>query len=55
MEADSHVENDGISVSTSGLYDEHGMFGTGLVTAVNNAAAEIDFTSVDTSERYREA
>ncbi|ACY23553.1 conserved hypothetical protein [Gordonia bronchialis DSM 43247] len=55
VEADSHVENDGISVSTSGLYDEHGMFGTGLVTAVNNAAAEIDFTSVDTSERYREA
>lgn len=55
VEADIHIEDDGVSVSNTGLYDEHGMFGTALVTAVNNAAAQIDFTTVDTSERYREA
>lgn len=55
VEADSHVESDGISIGTAGLFDSHGMFGMGAVTAVNNAAAEIDFTSVDLTERYREA
>ncbi|WP_238423163.1 acyl-CoA thioesterase domain-containing protein [Gordonia sp. 'Campus'] len=55
VEADVHVEDDGVSVSNAGLYDADGMFGTALVTAVNNAAAQIDFTTVDTSERYREA
>ncbi|MFE0751614.1 PaaI family thioesterase [Gordonia sp. NPDC058843] len=55
VEADVHIEDDGVSVSNAGLYDENGMFGTALVTAVNNAAAQIDFTTVDTSERYREA
>ncbi|MDL9935121.1 thioesterase family protein [Gordonia sp. ABSL1-1] len=55
VEADSHVEDSGISVSTSGLYDAYGAFGTGMVTAVNNAAAEIDFTTADTTGRYREA
>ncbi|GAA1482082.1 thioesterase family protein [Gordonia sinesedis] len=54
VEADTHTEYDGISVSTSGLYDRSGMFGAGMVTAVNNAAAEIDFTSVDVTGRYRE-
>ncbi|MGW0035241.1 acyl-CoA thioesterase domain-containing protein [Gordonia sp. NPDC003376] len=55
VEADTHTEHDGISVSTAGLYDVDGMFGTGMVTAVNNAAAEIDFTTVDSGARYREA
>ncbi|MGW6034447.1 hotdog fold domain-containing protein [Gordonia terrae] len=55
VEADVHIEDDGVSVSNAGLFDAHGMFGTALVTAVNNAAAQIDFTTVDTSERYREA
>ena len=55
VEADAHVENDGISVSTSGLYDRNGMIGTATVTAVNNAAAEIDFTTANSSGRYRDA
>ena len=55
VEADVHIEDDGVSVSNAGLHDADGMFGTALVTAVNNAAAQIDFTTVDTSERYREA
>ncbi|MEO9326363.1 thioesterase family protein [Gordonia aurantiaca] len=54
VEADFHVEDDGVSVSNTGLYDRDGMFGTALVTAVNNAAAQIDFTKVDTMKRYRE-
>lgn len=54
VEADHHVEHDGVSVSTTGLYDTDGMFGTALVTAVNNAASQIDFTTVDTTKRYRE-
>ncbi|ATD72487.1 MULTISPECIES: acyl-CoA thioesterase domain-containing protein [Gordonia] len=53
VEADLHVEDDGVSVSNAGLYDADGMFGTALVTAVNNAAAQIDFTTVDTTARYR--
>ena len=55
VEADSHIEHGGLSVGTAGLFDSHGMFGMGIVTAVNNAAAEIDFTSVDLTDRYREA
>lgn len=56
VEADSHTEHDGISVSTAGLYDAVGMWGTGVATAVNNAAAEIDFTTVDlTGGRLGEA
>ena len=55
VEADSHLESDGISIGTAGLFDSHGMFGMGIVTAVNNAAAEIDFTSIDLTDRYREA
>ncbi|MFW0788284.1 acyl-CoA thioesterase domain-containing protein [Gordonia sp. CPCC 205333] len=54
VETDSHVESDGISTSTANLYDADGQFGTGAVVGVNNAAAEIDFTTVDTRERYAE-
>ncbi|GAB17045.1 hypothetical protein GOEFS_018_00770 [Gordonia effusa NBRC 100432] len=54
VETDSHVEFDGISTSTASLYDASGQFATGAVVGVNNAAAEIDFTVVDTRERYAE-
>ncbi|MFW0783122.1 acyl-CoA thioesterase domain-containing protein [Gordonia sp. CPCC 206044] len=55
VEADTHIEIDGISTSTTCLYDTEGMFGVGMVTGVDNAAAEIDFTKVDRSGRYSEA
>lgn len=54
VEADTHLEQDGISTSTAALYDTEGQFGVGMVTGVNNAAAQIDFTAVETSGRYRE-
>lgn len=41
--ADSHIENAGLSVGTAQLYDEHGRFGVGLVTAIDNTRAMIDF------------
>lgn len=53
--ADSHIESDGVSVGTAALHDENGQFGMGMVTAVNNAAAEIDFTRVRSNARYPEA
>ncbi|MDL9946639.1 thioesterase family protein [Gordonia sp. ABSL11-1] len=55
VEAAAHVEVDGISTSTTNLYDLDGQFGVGMVTGVNNAAATIDFTAVDTGGRYTEA
>ncbi|WP_026917615.1 acyl-CoA thioesterase domain-containing protein [Gordonia shandongensis] len=45
LEADSHIESSGLSVGTANLYDEHGQFGIGLVTAIDNTAAMIDFTT----------
>jgi len=44
IEADNHITADGISVGTATLYDRKGPFGTGMVTAVSNAAAQIDFS-----------
>lgn len=55
VEAATHTESDGISTSSTTLYDVQGSFGVGVVTGVNNAAAEIDFTSVNTGDRYSEA
>lgn len=46
IEADSHLEDSGLSAGTANLYDEHGQFGIGLVTAIDNTAAMIDFTKV---------
>jgi hypothetical protein len=43
LEAASHITADGISVGTATLYDLAGPFGTGMVTAISNAAAQIDF------------
>ncbi len=44
VEADSHWADNGISVGSATLFDRRGAFGTGLVTAVSNPAAQIDFT-----------
>ena len=43
IEADTHITADGIAVGTATLYDRNGPYGTGIVTAVSNAAAQIDF------------
>ncbi|ALG86207.1 acyl-CoA thioesterase domain-containing protein [Gordonia phthalatica] len=43
LAADSHIEHAGLSVGTANLYDEHGQFGVGLVTAIDNTRAMIDF------------
>jgi hypothetical protein len=37
--------SDGISVGTATLIDTQGAFGSGMVTAVANPAAQIDFSS----------
>ena len=37
--------SDGIAVGTATLFDNQGAFGSGLVTAVANPAAQIDFSS----------
>ncbi|HQV17537.1 MAG: thioesterase family protein [Gordonia sp.] len=55
VRAESHTEHDGISTSSTGLYDADGRFGTGLVTAVNNVAAQIDFAKVDMTGHYAES
>lgn len=43
VQGDSHWCSDGVSVSSGTLFDGSGPFGTGLVTAVANPAAQIDF------------
>jgi hypothetical protein len=47
VQADSHLAADGIAVGSATLFDAAGPFGTGLVTAVANPAAQIDFTDTD--------
>jgi hypothetical protein len=42
-QADSHWAAGGIAVGTATLFDSRGAFGSGMVTAVANAAAQIDF------------
>jgi acyl-CoA thioesterase len=44
-QADTHWAADGIAVGCATLFDSSGPFGTGLVTALANPAAQIDFTS----------
>ena len=41
--ADSHWAADGIAVGMATLFDSRGPFGSGMVTAVANSAAQIDF------------
>ncbi len=43
VQADSHGVTDGIAVGAATLFDHAGAFGSGLVTAVSNPAAQIDF------------
>ncbi len=45
IQADAHWAADGISVGSSTLFDSAGAFGTGVVTAVANPAAQIDFAT----------
>jgi hypothetical protein len=45
IQADSHWASSGISVGTATLFDSQGAFGSGMVTAVANPAAQIDFSS----------
>jgi hypothetical protein len=43
VQADSHWCADGIANGTATLFDDVGPFGTGMVTAIANPAAQIDF------------
>jgi acyl-CoA thioesterase len=45
IQADSHFASDGVSVGTATLFDHQGAFGSGMVTAVANPAAQIDFSA----------
>jgi len=45
VQADSHWCSDGISVGGATLFDDAGPFGIGMVTAVANPAAQIDFST----------
>ena len=45
VQADAHWAADGIAVGTATLFDSLGAFGSGMVTAVANPAAQIDFGS----------
>jgi hypothetical protein len=44
VQADSHWTADGVAVGTATLFDRDGAFGSGMVTAISNPAAQIDFT-----------
>jgi hypothetical protein len=44
VQADSHWCSDGVSVGGATLFDDVGPFGIGMVTAVANPAAQIDFS-----------
>ena len=48
IQGDSHWTSDGISVGTATLFDSQGAFGSGMVTAVANPAAQIDFSTQST-------
>ena len=43
VQADSHWSADGVAVGAATLFDQAGGFGSGMVTAVSNPAAQIDF------------
>lgn len=43
VQADPHWVADGIAVGTATLFDQTGALKTGMVTAVSNPAARIDF------------
>ncbi|MCW2688510.1 MAG: thioesterase [Mycobacterium sp.] len=43
VQADSHWGADGVATGTATLFDDVGPFGSGLVTAISNPGAQIDF------------
>ncbi|MGV9797448.1 acyl-CoA thioesterase domain-containing protein [Mycobacterium sp. NPDC003449] len=45
VQADSHWAAEGVAVGAATLFDGAGAFGTGVVTAVSNPAAQIDFAN----------
>ncbi|OBH50429.1 acyl-CoA thioesterase domain-containing protein [Mycobacterium sp. E2479] len=49
LQADTHWAADGIAVGTATLLDDTGPFGSGLVTALSNRSAQIDFASMPSS------
>ncbi|MGV0688455.1 thioesterase family protein, partial [Mycolicibacterium thermoresistibile] len=51
VQADSHWAAEGVAVGASTLFDSAGAFGTGLVTAISNPAAQIDFSDDPFPER----
>lgn len=53
VQADSHWASEGISVGTATLFDGVGAFGTGVVTSISNASAQIDFTADPFPSRTR--
>ena len=53
VQADSHWAADGISVGTSTLFDSEGAIGSGMVTAVSNPGAQIDFRNDPFPDRTR--
>ncbi|MHA3021905.1 acyl-CoA thioesterase domain-containing protein [Mycobacterium sp. BMJ-28] len=53
VQADSHWAADGVAVGTSTLFDGAGAFGSGMVTAVANPDAQIDFADDPFPERTR--
>ena len=53
VQADAHWAADGIAVGTSTLFDSHGPIGSGMVTAIANPAAQIDFSNDPFPDRTR--
>lgn len=53
VQADSHWAADGISVGTATLFDSEGAIGSGMVTAVSNPQAQIDFRNDPFPDRTR--
>ncbi len=47
VQADSHWCTDGVAVGSATLFDDAGPFGTAMVTAIANPAAQIDFGTSD--------
>ncbi|MEI6251407.1 MAG: acyl-CoA thioesterase domain-containing protein [Mycobacteriaceae bacterium] len=47
VQADSHWCDDGVAVGAATLFDDAGPFGTAMVTAIANPAAQIDFGTPD--------
>ncbi|WP_433606013.1 acyl-CoA thioesterase domain-containing protein [Prescottella agglutinans] len=45
LEADNHISTDGISVGTTTMFDRLGPIGTCVVSALSNAARQLDFAN----------